>query len=115
MFRALAAFTACVCLFLIIPRSSCLVDPAPTPPGEADGLQDPVASFLTRLYRGVGSGVPLDEVVGDLSAEYVALTNALGETAVYDDLVRLFTIRRAELHAVLEYQDRLWDALLLLH
>ncbi len=110
MFRVVCSLVACFCVMLAIPSSSCLDEPTKAP----DSIGDPVAVFLRDLYRGVVGEAPVEHVVEDLRPRYETLTGSLGEAVVYDDLTRLFTIRREELHAVLAYQDRLWDALQLL-
>jgi len=98
---------------LFIPKTSCLadLDENQVPP---NSIGDPVAIFLRDLYKDVGGDTPVEYIVDEFRPRYDALTNALGDGSVYDDLMRLFTIRRAELHASIAYQDRLLDALQLL-
>jgi len=99
---------------LLVPRSSSGYLDRKETPQPIGGSLDPVAEFLRELYRGVRGDASMNVVVDELRPRYDALTNALGEGEVFEDLVRLFTIRREELHAALLFQDRLWGALELL-
>ena len=98
---------------LLITILSCLADLEENQV-PSDSIGDPVAVFLRDLYKDMGSDTAVEYIVDEFRPRYDALTNALGDGSVYDDLMRLFTIRRAELYASIAHQDRLLDALQLL-